>query len=211
MQAFQHNQSKGTVLQNEDFIKEIDGALPQEMCLSLIDTFGMIEEAGGSFTRQTSEGAKKDFKVDTAISANEILLSCFNANQNKGILDTINQHILKYVQNFETGMFSYVVGENFPISQSGIKLQKTSPSEGYHVWHCENASQLYSKRFITWIIYLNDVSEGGETEFIHLSKRIAPKQGRMVIFPAGWTHSHRGNPPLTEDKYILTGWMEYTT
>lgn len=201
--------SRAAVLRNEDFVKEIDGALTQEMCLSLIDSFEMIRESGGSFTRQ-EEGSKKNDKADTSISANEILLWCFNDNQNKNVLKTLNKHIANYAQTFETGMFDYSDWTYYPMSHAGIKLQKTKPSEGYHIWHCENIAQLNSRRFLAWIIYLNDVSEGGETEFIYLSKRITAKQGKMIIFPAGWTHTHRGNPPLIEDKYILTGWMEYT-
>ena len=58
------------------------------------------------------------------------------------------------------------------------------------------------------MMYLNDVDDGGETEFLYQKKRIRPKQGRVLIFPAGFTHTHRGNPPLSGDKYILTSWLE---
>jgi len=56
---------------------------------------------------------------------------------------------------------------------------------------------------------LNDVEEGGETEFLYLKKRFKPIRDRLLIFPAGFTHTHRGNPPLSGDKYILTGWVEF--
>ena len=58
------------------------------------------------------------------------------------------------------------------------------------------------------MLYLNSVTEGGETEFLYQKRRIKPQQGRLVIFPAGFTHTHRGNPPLSGDKYILTSWVE---
>jgi len=57
-------------------------------------------------------------------------------------------------------------------------------------------------------VFLNDVDEGGETEFLYQNKRIAPKKGRMVIWPSSFTHTHRGNPPLSGSKYIITGWIE---
>ena len=63
-------------------------------------------------------------------------------------------------------------------------------------------------RILTWTLYLNDVNEGGETEFLHQSLRIKPKQGTIVVWPAGFTHIHRGNPPLSGEKYIVTGWVE---
>ena len=56
-------------------------------------------------------------------------------------------------------------------------------------------------------MHLNDVEEGGETEFLHFSKRVKPKTGRIVIWPAGFPYVHRGNPPLSGEKYILTSWM----
>ena len=57
--------------------------------------------------------------------------------------------------------------------------------------------------------YLNDVEEGGETEFLYQSRRIKPKQGTMVICPSSFTHTHRGNPPLKGDKYMINGWIEF--
>jgi hypothetical protein len=59
------------------------------------------------------------------------------------------------------------------------------------------------------ILYLNTVDDGGETEFLYQSKRIAPVQGRLILSPTGYTHIHRGNPPLSQPKYILTTWVEY--
>ena len=55
-------------------------------------------------------------------------------------------------------------------------------------------------------LYLNTIKEGGETEFLYLNKRVKAKVGRMIIFPAGYTHTHRGNPPIGEEKYIATTW-----
>ena len=56
------------------------------------------------------------------------------------------------------------------------------------------------------MVYMNDVDEGGETEFLYQQKKIKPKTGRVVIFPASFTHQHRGNPPMS-NKYIITGWL----
>lgn len=65
-----------------------------------------------------------------------------------------------------------------------------------------------STRELVWMIYLNDMPEGeGETEFLYQKRRINPKAGRVVIFPAGLTHVHRGLTVYTQNKYILTGWF----
>jgi hypothetical protein len=63
---------------------------------------------------------------------------------------------------------------------------------------------------MTFILYLNDIDEGGETEFLYYPKRVKAKQGRLILWPAGFTHTHRGNPPLSNTKYVMTGWIEMT-
>ena len=95
-----------------------------------------------------------------------------------------------------------------PFYFTGLKIQKTLPTEGYHVWHIEHGKGFHNEpRAFVFSIYLNDVEEGGETEFLHFSKRVKPKTGRIVIWPAGFPYVHRGNPPLSGEKYILTSWM----
>lgn len=90
-----------------------------------------------------------------------------------------------------------------------IKIQKTCPGQGYHAWHIENNSMHSRNRLCAFMLYLNDVEEGGETEFLYQRKRFKPIKNRLLIWPAMFTHLHRGNPPLSGDKYIITGWVEY--
>ncbi len=95
-----------------------------------------------------------------------------------------------------------------PFHFTTLKIQKTLPTEGYHVWHIEHGKGLdYGSRAFVFSIYLNDVEEGGETEFLHFSKRVKPKKGRIVIWPSAFPYLHRGNSPLSGEKYILTSWM----
>ena len=95
-----------------------------------------------------------------------------------------------------------------PFAFTDLKIQKTLPTEGYHVWHIEHsADKASARRAFVFSIYLNDVEEGGETEFLHFSKRVKPKAGRIVIWPAAFPYLHRGNPPLSGEKYIVTSWM----
>lgn len=91
-----------------------------------------------------------------------------------------------------------------------IKLQKTPPRGGYHVWHCEQDNKKDESRVLVWTVYLNDVPIGeGETEFLWQGLRVQPKAGTVCIFPASFTHTHRGNPVYSCDKYIATGWYTF--
>ncbi|MCL5049347.1 MAG: 2OG-Fe(II) oxygenase [Firmicutes bacterium] len=94
----------------------------------------------------------------------------------------------------------------------GIQAQKYEQGVGnYQYWHCEVFPQPHSHealhRSLLFMFYLNDVEQGGETEFYYQNLRIQPKRGRMVVAPAYFTHTHRGLIPQSGDKYILTSWV----
>ena len=89
-----------------------------------------------------------------------------------------------------------------------LKIQKTEKGQGYHKWHCEMMDASSRNRFMVISLYLNNV-KGGETEFLNQSLRVEPVKNRFVVFPATYTHVHRGNPPLSGTKYIITGWVEF--
>jgi hypothetical protein len=84
-------------------------------------------------------------------------------------------------------------------------------SGGYPYWHSEVYPQAGNNealhRILLFMFYLNDVEEGGETEFHYQDIQVKPKTGRMVIAPAYFTHTHRGNVPVSNHKYILTSWV----
>lgn len=95
-----------------------------------------------------------------------------------------------------------------------INLQRYRAGEGgYFHWHSEHyphpsdPHQLSLHRVLLWMFYLNDVEEGGETEFFYQQQKVRPTQGTMVIAPAAFTHTHRGNQPVSNDKYIFTSWL----
>jgi len=91
-----------------------------------------------------------------------------------------------------------------------FKVQRTEPSQGYHIWHSEyDPGPMHNARWGVWTLYLNDIEEGGETEFLYQNYRVKPKTGTVCIFPSYYTHTHRGNPPLKDTKYIITGWLLY--
>ena len=93
------------------------------------------------------------------------------------------------------------------INTHARKIQKTNIGGGYHRFHEENG-KIYN-RWATTSLYLNDVDDGGETQFIYQNIKIKPKKGVFLIFPAGYTHLHRGNPPLSNEKYIVTSWISF--
>ena len=91
-----------------------------------------------------------------------------------------------------------------------MKMQKTSTGGGYHVWHGEQGNGEQAGRGLVYMLYLNDLPKeaNGETEFLYQQRRINPVGNTMVIWPAAFTHAHRGNPVYGDNhKYIITGWF----
>ena len=95
----------------------------------------------------------------------------------------------------------------------GIKepwnIQYYKPEEGYFNWHCERSCYQSDQRALVFMTYLNDVTDGGETEFYYQQKKVKAVKGKTVIWPTDFTHTHRGVVSLTEDKYIATGWFNF--
>ena len=93
-----------------------------------------------------------------------------------------------------------------------FKIQRYNPGEGYFILHCENDGGVdgsAEKRVLAWMIYLNDVTDGGETEFPTQDKKFQPRAGDVLIWPAYWTHPHRGIVSESQTKYIVTGWYAF--
>jgi hypothetical protein len=97
--------------------------------------------------------------------------------------------------------------EHFDMISKHVKVQKTPVKGGFHKFHCEQQGLKDTLRLLAWTIYLNDMPDGeAETEYLEYGTKVPAKKGTVCIFPAAWTHTHRGNPVYSHDKYIATGW-----
>jgi hypothetical protein len=111
------------------------------------------------------------------LGSNQIVLNYFKLYSDYIISDYPIFHMLKYKQNIE--QFDY--HNDFRIEDDKFRI-------------------------LTFLWYLNDVDSGGETEFFGEIK-IKPKRGRLLVFPCAWPYIHKGNIPLSSDKYVITGWV----
>jgi hypothetical protein len=89
-----------------------------------------------------------------------------------------------------------------------MQIQRYTKLKGRYIYHQDFLTEWKTKKFrvITFLWYLNDVEKGGETEFWG-THRIKPEAGKLLFFPATWTYPHRGMMPISNDKYIITGWI----
>jgi hypothetical protein len=168
-------------------------------CDEIVDMFEVGLKRGKGVTRKQL-GDKSTFRSDIQMqfSVTDFFPSCLENFQTKFWDIAWNSYEENY-NSLTDGGEGYV--------WYGMKIQKISPREGYHAWHYENSGTRVLSRVLAFILYLNDDFEAGETEFLYKSLRTAPKKGTLVLFPAGYTHTHRGNPPINGKKYIMTGWV----
>lgn len=188
----------------KQFVGIFENAFSKEYCEDLIKAYDNAIEAGHGRTRQDSDkNFSKVQKSDTQL---------FNPSNN---IQIPIPDVAKFSEIFWGKCYPIYEEQFAPLKDSGshssyyFKMQKTNLREGYHIWHYESCTKAVSNRILTWMLYLNDVEEGGETEFLYQSMRVKPKQGTLLIWPAAFTHTHRGNPPLSNEKYVVTGWTEF--
>lgn len=194
-------------VEHDNFIGVYDNAVSDEFCDRLIEYFEWVQKSNRTYGRMESEHIKKDESCNLnptdpqSISFATPNIAGFLGEFNDAFWNTCYADYLK-----RYGVLSDYAQHTIYT----YKVQKTHPGGGYHVWHSEDGDRAHSGRLGVYILYLNDVDEGGETEFLYMHKRVSPKKGRLVIFPPNYPWAHRGNPPLSGVKYIMTGWLEFT-
>ncbi len=125
-------------------------------------------------------------------------------NEDSILYQSLRQPLNDYVNHCKSILQLIDFGSK--ITDSGYQIQRTRPGEYYHWHHDWHYKVNIGTRIITYIWYLNDINYDGETEFIDGTK-IKPEQGKLLLFPSTWTYVHRGVSPLSEVKYICTGWI----
>ena len=181
-----------------NFIEIYDNALTPEACKKIIDFFDFappeIKYDGG-----TSLGVNKNVKDSTDITMN------FNqwTEPNQIIISALRIYTEKYKEKHtETeNVAGWRLTELY-------NIQKYEPTQGYHFPHCECANG-DTRRILAWMIYLNTVTDKGGTRFTNYDIITDAVEGRLLIWPAYWTHTHHGVASPTQTKYIATGWYEF--
>jgi len=187
----------------KNFIGVYDNFIRPEDCKRLIEFYEDRNKYNKTFNRIVMERKSINQKQDKQYFAQYSELDIW-IDEFKILIANFDIALQHYCR--ETGALSAFQVDR--LSYAPLKIQKTLPGQGYHMWHIEKTHGLtYNHRALVWSVYLNDVEEGGETEFLHFSRRVKPKTGRIVIWPADFPYLHRGNPPLSGKKYIVTSWM----
>ena len=132
-------------------------------------------------------------------------------------LETIQQYFLElekaiyvYLSDMGSNQFK---GDNFNTFArttgltEPLQIQRYEPNAGFHAWHWERFGSTMNRELV-FMTYLNDVPDGG-THFYHQKKLVKAEKGKTLIWPASFTHIHRGQISKKHVKYIITGWINW--
>jgi len=220
---------------NPDFIEVYEGALDRAQCAALIARFeasgqDLPGRVGGGVLPELKDSR------DIAISGKPEWRDAeaqLNAAMLAGLLRYLRRYryallapLMLHIADPASGQPRRMVEADFDaLDDEGlaaivqgvfrpgpINLQRyRADAGGYPYWHCElypkDASAETLHRTLLWTVYLNDGFEAGETEFHYQERLIRPQAGALLIAPAAFTHTHRGNRPRGGDKYIATSWI----
>jgi hypothetical protein len=192
----------------KDFIGLYHNLYPDGYCRHLITEFERLVNSGAGSNRQQSEGAAKHRKNDMQLGLNFGVhnVAAFNGRNPEGLFfEGLQKCYDAYAEQ-------YSILKNDKITGTAMKMQRTDPGGGYHVWHSEQGNGPHSARVLAYMVYLNTLEpeEAGETEFLYQQCRIKPQENLMLVWPAAFTHAHRGNTVFgNRSKYIVTGWFYY--
>ena len=180
-----------------DFISIYENALPSEYCRNWIEYIDNLREEG-ILLQEEDKLHNRDHETLNFRNHDGYDLPSHDKLA-RSFLPSIKNCVDNYLEDYS------VLGEaKFLLFD--VKAKRIPIGGGFHSWHYENSSfNVATRRFVVQA-YLNTIENGGETEFLYQNKRINAVEGTVVIWPAGFTHVHRGNPPIGQDKYILTTW-----
>ena len=181
--------------------------IPKEVCTGLIDFFeeskdkraGMI----GVWDNEGSSMATIDPETKDSTD-----VGILNDERDPRVL-RFWEELGNVVEEYKT-LYKYSTEKVSYWGLNASNIQRYLPGQGYKTWHTEKGLGAAIYRHLTFMIYLNDITDKGETEFYHQNIKISPEAGLAVIWGSDWTFMHRGIPSPTQTKYIVTGWFNFT-
>jgi prolyl 4-hydroxylase len=174
---------------------------PAEVCDDLIALFENARDRHqpGMTYHGLNEAEKKS--TDLTVYPRDLGDEAFAAARR--YIDTLHECYMDYLKQWP---FLERLGA---MNIGPFNIQRYDAGGHFGHLHAERVELSNSHRVLTWMTYLNDVSDGGSTYFPHFDVDIRPEKAKTIIWPAEWTHAHVGNKVTTGPKYIITGWLHF--
>lgn len=188
-------------------ITVFDGLIDQDKCAELINRLKTVW--GKSHEGKTMGGVDWRTKNTEDIPFSEFAFTTLDiqwSNEWRDLENHFSGSLLSAVAMYKQ---QYRHLDNWiSIADTGFQIQRYYKDLGYYRPHVDSfpGSRVHN-RVLASVIYLNDVEYGGETNFPLHEVSVKPKSGRIVLFPAVWTHLHESCVPITSDKWIISSFI----
>lgn len=182
------------VLFDRDLITLYQGLDPAE-CRAVIERFDMDDRKSRGLVYRQGQVRTQEEAIKSSWD-----LEILDQGEWRPVFRAIHPRIQACIQHY---LSRSPILQSFDLQVTGYKIQMYPRGEGYFRWHADSTGAGVQSRQVAMILYLNDVAQGGETEFFHQGIKVAPRAGQLLLFPAGWNYMHRGEVPVSQDKYIV--------
>lgn len=188
---------------NDLYVRYYDNVFPMELCNRLID-FLKKHIVDGKYTRNDAHHLRNS----------ELTIPHKNILGSGKLATEVNKHLIHLSKTYKDDVAKSTGADTVYSCQAieGLKIMRynsnTNKPERF-AYHADAWNVVSSSRQISVILYLNDVEEGGATHFRHQNISVKPKQGRVVFFPSNWIYTHKGEAPISNNKYILVTWLHF--
>jgi hypothetical protein len=198
MNAPPNNSTDAAICDLRNYVRFYDDALSREFCAQLVDNFEK------STHLQVPHGKGHQAGLDdsgwTELNVGRVADAAF--------LGFFHAHIDKYL-----GEYNKDLGLTLPIPPSikldELRIKRYRAGSGENFQPHFDAYERMSARYLVFLWYLNDVADGGETAFVDIGVKVAPRAGRLLMFPPYWMYQHAGLPPMSNDKYIISTYLMF--
>ena len=185
-----------SLVSNSDFIGVYDNSLTSQECGLLINQFQKSKVISGKVYKgselEVDSSIKSSFEIDGSFFSDGSVISNL-------IKIKLRECAAKYGQQFRAPALG--PSANLILDDPYTFKKFEGKDGGYKDWHSEHGVG-NPNRVLVWMFYLNNAAG---TDFMYYPT-VRAKMGRCIIWPAGFTHTHKSSPN-TGVKYIVSGWM----
>jgi len=196
----------------KEFIYENLKSLELDFCDKIIELFETMKEDQYKGVCSNGVSTKINNNIKNTIDLHVDFINNKNINEKwSNMINILKNELIKniaiYQSNLKSNEFFFEFIHN-KLSIETFLIHKYLKNEGKFTYHQDFLhDQTNDKyRILNYLWYLNDVEIGGETEFFGLYK-IKPQKGKLVLFPSEWFFPHTGKIPISNDKYVISGWI----
>jgi hypothetical protein len=181
------------------FIRVYDDDFDAALCRRMIDSFNGLQR----FQRQNGRGVRAGLEESAWTELNVTRMA------DAGFMAMFRSRIDRALQRYNQDVGLLLAVPNSPkLGDVVMKRYRAGAGERFQV-HFDAVNHL-AHRYLVLLWYLNDVAEGGETNFPQLEVAVKARAGRLLMFPPYWMYQHEGVAPAAGDKYIVSTYLMFT-